>query len=170
MFLFYLLVTIGIRVVITHDRYIWHLSRYVASVATPYSWDFIHLDLDEWILEVGEMLLREGPPSWLEIIAKSRLVNECVERACVMWCFCNEILSSSPLTYTLGFSRGGVKDNLIHLVVVGTQAAITQNRYLHDKFLKPQNFNFGTLPREWTMFAPKFSSLPLGYLGTLATT
>ena len=31
-------------------------------------------------------------------------------------CFCNKILSSSPLTYTLGFSRGGVRDNLIHYV------------------------------------------------------
>ena len=29
-------------------------------------------------------------------------------------CFCNKILSSSPLTYTLGFSRGGVRDTLTH--------------------------------------------------------
>ena len=31
-------------------------------------------------------------------------------------CCCNKILSSSPLTYTLGFSYGGVRDNLTHYV------------------------------------------------------
>ena len=31
-------------------------------------------------------------------------------------CFCNKILSSSTLTYTLGFSRDGVKNNLTHCV------------------------------------------------------
>ena len=61
------------------------LSRYAASAATPYPWGFIHLDLDEWILGVGEMLLSEEPPSWLGILAKSSLVSEYVERACVRW-------------------------------------------------------------------------------------
>ena len=31
-------------------------------------------------------------------------------------CFCNKILSYSPLTHTLGFSRGEVRDNLTHCV------------------------------------------------------
>ena len=46
-------------------------------------WGFIHLDLDGQILKVGEMLLSEEPPPWLGILAKSSLVSECVERACV---------------------------------------------------------------------------------------
>ena len=31
-------------------------------------------------------------------------------------CFCNRILSSSPFTYTLGFSCGGVRNKLTHCV------------------------------------------------------
>ena len=31
-------------------------------------------------------------------------------------CCCNKFLSFSPLTYTLGFSRGEVRDNLTHCV------------------------------------------------------
>ena len=31
-------------------------------------------------------------------------------------CCCNRILSFSPLSYTHGFSRGGVRDNLTHCV------------------------------------------------------
>ena len=46
------------------------LSRYAVSTATPYPWGFIHLDLDGWILEVGEMVLSEEPPPWLGILAK----------------------------------------------------------------------------------------------------
>jgi hypothetical protein len=33
-------------------------------------------------------------------------------------CCYNKILSSSSLTYTLGFSRGGVRDNLTHYVLL----------------------------------------------------
>ena len=55
------------------------------------------------------MVLSEKPPPWLGILAKSSFVSEYVERICVRFaCCCNKILSSSPLTYTLGFSRGGV--------------------------------------------------------------
>ena len=61
------------------------VSRYAALVVAPYPWDFVHLGLDGWILEVGEMILSEKPPPWLDILAKSSLVNECVERACVRW-------------------------------------------------------------------------------------
>ena len=46
-------------------------------------WDLIHLDLDGKILEVGEMLLSEEPRPWVDILAKSNLVSECVERVCV---------------------------------------------------------------------------------------
>ena len=36
-------------------------------------------------------------------------------------CFYNKILSSSPLTYTLGFSHNGVRDNLTHYVHLKTK-------------------------------------------------
>ena len=66
------------------------------------------------------MLLSEKPPPWLGIIAKSSLVSERVreESSCEVKiaCFCNKVLSSSSLTYTLGFSRDGVRDNLTHCV------------------------------------------------------
>ena len=45
-------------------------------------------------------------------------MSECGESLCEVKieCCCNKILSYSPLTYTLGFSRGGVRDNLTHCV------------------------------------------------------
>ena len=103
----------------TQSLFTRQLSQYAASAATPYPHGFIHSDFDGWILEVGEMFLSEEPPPWLGILAKSSLVSECVERACVNWrlhVFCIKILSSSLLTYTQGVSRGGVRDNLIHCV------------------------------------------------------
>ena len=69
----------------TQSLFTRQLSRYVALVAAPYPWDFIYLDLDGWILEVGEMLLSEEPPPWLGILAKSSLMGECVERAYMRW-------------------------------------------------------------------------------------
>ena len=59
------------------------MSRDVVSAAASYPWDFIHLDLNGSILEVGEMLMNEEPPPWLSIFAKSSLVSECVKNACV---------------------------------------------------------------------------------------
>ena len=69
----------------TRSLFTWQMSQYAASVAKPYLWDFIHLDLDEWILEVGEMLLSEEPPPWLGILAKSSLMSECEESVCMRW-------------------------------------------------------------------------------------
>ena len=103
------------------------LSRYASSVAAPYLWDFNHLDLDGWILEVGEMLLSEEPPSWLGILAKSSLVSECVERACVRWrlhVFAINLEFFSP--YTLGFSHGGVRDNLTYYVHLKRELELLQ--------------------------------------------
>ena len=59
-----------------------------------------------------------GASPWLGILVKSSLVSECVQRACVRWRlqFLQWILSSSPLTYTLEFSCGGLGDNLTHCV------------------------------------------------------
>ena len=68
------------------------------------------------------MLLSEEPPSWLGILARSSLVSECVESAC----FCNRILSSHPLTYTLAFSRGRVRDNLTHCVHLRKELELLQ--------------------------------------------
>ena len=61
-------------------------------------------------------LLSEEPLPWLGILAKLSLMSECVERACVRWRLHVFVinLETSPLTYTLQFSRGGVRDNLIH--------------------------------------------------------
>ena len=50
---------------------------------------------------------------WLGILTKSSLSSECVKRACVRWklhVFAIN-MSSSAFTYTLGFSRGGVRNN-----------------------------------------------------------
>ena len=69
----------------TRSLFTRELSWYAASVVTPYLWDFIHLDLFGWILEVGEMILSEERFFWLGILAKSSLVNECVKRTCVGW-------------------------------------------------------------------------------------
>ena len=39
------------------------LSRYAASAAAPYPWDFIHLDLDGWFFIVWHLL---GWEYWVE--------------------------------------------------------------------------------------------------------
>ena len=59
------------------------------------------------------MFLNKEPPPWLGILAKSSLVSVCELK--IAWC-CNKILSSPPLTYTFGFSRGGLRDDLTHCV------------------------------------------------------
>ena len=65
-----------------------------------------------------EWLLSEKPPLWLDILAKSSIVSECVERICMRRRLL--IFAISPrvfsLTYTLGFPHGGVRDNLTHCI------------------------------------------------------
>ena len=94
------------------------LSWYAVSASTPHPEGFIHLELNEWTLRVGEMLLNKEPPPWLGILAKSSLEWVCKQSLCEMkiTCCCNKILSFSPLTYTLGFSCSQVRDNLTHCV------------------------------------------------------
>jgi hypothetical protein len=97
------------------------LSRYAASAATPHmGGGFIHVELDERMLGVGEMLLSEEPESSLAWHSCQVKPCEwvCGENLCEVKiaCFCNKILSSSPLTYTLGFSCDEVRDNLTYCV------------------------------------------------------
>ena len=109
----------SLTILLSSIIFIFSMSRYAASVTTPHPGGFIHLELDEWTLVVGEMLLSEEPPPWLGILAKSSLVSECVERACVRWRFHVIVIKTVrlfPLTNTLGFSRGGARDNLTHCV------------------------------------------------------
>ena len=71
-----------------------------------------------------------NPRSWRDVPkwgASSLALHSCQVKPCE-WvcgeslcevkiaCFCNKILSSSPLTYTLGFSCDGMIDNLTHCV------------------------------------------------------
>ena len=61
--------------------------------------------------------MRSLSPPWLGILVKSSLMSECVERACVMCrlhVFAIILELFSP--YTLGFSRGGVRDSLTQCV------------------------------------------------------
>ena len=43
----------------TRSLFTRQLSRYATSVAIPYPWDFIHLDLNGCILEIKYMLLND---------------------------------------------------------------------------------------------------------------
>ena len=40
------------QLILCHLSPIFSMSRYAAPAAAPYLWGFIHLDLDEWILDV----------------------------------------------------------------------------------------------------------------------
>ena len=69
----------------TRLLFTWQLSLCVPLATTPYTWNFIHLELDGWIPRVGKMLLSEEPPPWLGILAKWSFVSECLEKTCVRW-------------------------------------------------------------------------------------
>ena len=102
----------------TRSLFTRHLSRYAASAAAPYLLGFIHLDEDEESWMWRGRLLNEEPPPWLGILAKSSLVSECVERACVrcrLHVFGINLEFFSPLC-TLRLSRNGVRDSLTYCV------------------------------------------------------
>ena len=108
--------TLGIFGIISMGM-LYILSWYVASAAATYPWNFIHLDLDGWILGVGELLLSQEPPPWLGILAKSSLLSECVNKVCVRWRLHVLVIYLEFFSpYTLGFSRGGMRDILSHCV------------------------------------------------------
>ena len=95
------------------------LPWYATSAATSYLLGFIHLDMDGWILDVE----KESPKRGVFFLAWPYCQVKPYEWVCgkklyevKIVCFSNKILSFPPLTYALGFSRGGVKDNLTHYV------------------------------------------------------
>ena len=102
----------------TQSLFTWQLWQYVVSAAAPYPWfhpfGFGWMNLRSW----REWLLNEDPPPWLGILANQALWPSVWKE--VVWgedcIFLQRILSFSPLTYTLGFSHGGVRDNLTHYV------------------------------------------------------
>ena len=97
------------------------------------------------------MLLSEEPPSWLGILAKSCLVSECMERACVRWrlhVFAINLEFFSP--YTLGFSCGGVRDNLTHYVYLERELEFLQGfDSLPSHLARKIQFFFSFLLHSW---------------------
>ena len=97
-----------------------------------------------------------GASSLAGILAKSSIVSWCVERACVRWrlhVFAIN-LEFSPLTYTLGFSHSGVRDNLTHYVHLKRELELLQEfDSLPSHLTRIASFFFSFLLHSWYIHA-----------------
>ena len=130
-------------------------------------------DVSRTVCGVGGRTLFVGFQSfgfgWMnpKSVAKSNLVNEYVERTCVRLKLhvYNIFLSYSSLTYTLGFSRGGVRDNLIHCAYLKRKLELLQefdplSSHL-ARFLQffSSLLRYNTQRRAWRQWVTKLQSV-----------